>query len=68
MPTYTGKYRTRAISGRDLYCFKTGFWLVFPLKNKIKSHPAYENKQGVRSITQTAITECPEMVRVRYMV
>ena len=59
----TGKYRTRAISGRDLYCFKAGFWLVFPLKNKIKSHPAYENKQGARSIT-----ECPEMVRVRYMV
>ena len=55
-------YRTRAISVRDLYCFKAGFWLVFPLKNKIKGHLSYENKQGARSIT-----ERPEMEWVRYM-
>ena len=37
--------------------------LVFDIKNKIKAHPSYENKQGARSIT-----EGPEMERVRYIV
>ena len=55
-------YRSRAISGRDSYCFKGGFWLFFPLKNKIKAHPSYENKQEARSIT-----ECPEMALVWYI-
>ena len=55
-------YRTRAISGCDLYCFKAGFLLDFPLKNKTKAYPSYENKQGACSIS-----ERPEMVRVRYV-
>ena len=41
---------------------KAGFLLGFLLKNKIKAHPSYENKQGARSITDRQ-----EMVWVRYL-
>ena len=55
-------YRTRAISGRDFYCFKGLITLLFhDVKNKKKDHLFYENKQGV-----AYITERPEMARVRY--
>ena len=61
MANFITIYCTRAISGRDLYCFKCLILLLFHVKNKTKARPFYENKQGA-----AYITEWPEMVRVRY--
>ena len=47
---------------RGLYCFRAGFSLVFHLKNMIKTHLIYENKQGA-----VYIRERVNMARVRYM-
>ena len=55
-------YRTRAMLDRSLYYFRASFSLVFHLKNMIKTHLIYENKQGA-----VYIRERVNMARVRYM-
>ena len=54
-------YRTRAMLDRGLYCFTACFLLLLHLKNKIKTHLIYENKQGA-----VYIQERVNMARVRY--